>query len=353
MVTLVPWGDELPARFERQPSFDWLVHEHTRSVRAAVPIRLDATGGVHLLSGDAILHPGSGASTPLPALDRIADFACDAAGACMVLDGTGRVHGLNPDGSKRWERATSANRLLSDGERLYAAADDAVTVLDPATGTPERTIAFPGPCFLGGPTLLAVSYDEERDRRGIAALRLDGEAVTGLAGELEHYAWLVHPFGADAHARLYVWQDGRVARIGLDGTIEPVAELTGIAVRGDDVLTSHPAPGSGVVVEGPGVSITLAAPLDARLIYADDRYHLLGGEAPDSAGELRIYSATGALESSGPPPEDLADADCRLPDHTAWQVDPTGAIVIAVPTPAGLAIVRIEPFRGVIRGSKP
>lgn len=345
MVTLVPWGEALPERFERQPSFDWLVPELTRSVRVPVPIRLDGGDGVHVLSGgDAILHLGSGTSTPLPAFARIADFACDAADACVVLDDTGAVHGLAPDGTRRWERAMGASRLLFDGENLLAADAGAVTVLDPETGAPGGTLTLPGPAFLGGRTLLAVTYDEERNRRGIVAERLDGEAVTGLAGGLEHYAWLVHPFGADQRARLCVWQDGRVAAIGLDGAIEPLAELTGIAIRGEDVLTSRPADG-GVVVEGPGVETTLPAPSDARLIYADERYHLLGGEAPDSAGELRIYSAAGELESSGPPPENLADNDCRLPDHTAWQISATGEIVIPVTTPEGLAIVRLDPRR--------
>jgi hypothetical protein len=345
VVTLVPWGDALPERFECYPSFDWLVPEQTRSVRAPVPIRLDGAGGVHVLSGgDAILHLGSRTSTPLPAFARIADFACDAAGACMVLDDTGGVHGLDPDGTRRWEQAAGASRLVFDGDHLLAAVTGALTELDAATGVPGGTLAFPEPAFLGGRTLLAVTYDEERNRRGIAAKRVDGEAVTGLTGGLEHYAWLVHPFGADEHARLYVWQDGRVAAIGLDGAIEPLAELTGIAIRGEDVLTSRPAAG-GVVVGGPGVEITLAAPSDARLIYADERYHLLGGEAPDSAGELRIYSAAGELESSGPPPENLADTDCRLPDYTAWQVSASGEIVIPVSTPGGLAIVRLDQRR--------
>jgi hypothetical protein len=343
VVTLVPWGDALPERFERFPSFDWLLPEHTRMLRAPVQLRLDGAGGEHVLSGgDAILHLGSRTSTPLPAFARIADFACDAAGACIVLDDAGGVHGLDPDGTRRWEQAVAASRLLFDGDRLLAEVAEGVTALDPATGVPGATLAFPGPAFLGGRTLLAVTYDEERNRRGIAAKRLDGEALTGLAGGLEHYAWLVHPFGADEHARLYVWQDGRVARIGLDGAIEPLAELTGIAIHGEDVLTSRPAAGGGVVVEGRGVDITLAAPSDARLIHADERYHLLGGEAPDSAGELRIYSAGGELEFSGPPPENLADAYCRLPDHTAWQVSAAGEIVIPVPTPGGLAIVRLD-----------
>lgn len=344
MVTLVPWGEALPERFERHPSFDWLVPEHTRAVRAPVPIRLDGNGGVHALSGgDTILHLGPRTRTPLPTFARIADFACDADGACVVLDDAGRVHGLAADGTRRWEQAARASRLLFDGDHLLAADTGAVTVLDPATGVPGGTLAFPGPAFLGGGTLLAVTYDEQRNRRGIVAQRLDGAAVTGLAGGLEHYAWLVHPFGADDHARLYVWQDGRVAAIGLDGAIEPLAELTGIAIRDRDVLTSRAAPaGEGVVVEGPGVELTLAAPSDARLIHAGERYHLLGGEAPDSAGELRIYSAGGELESSGPPPENLADAHCRLPDHTAWQISATGELVIPVPTPLGLAVVRLD-----------
>jgi hypothetical protein len=300
---------------------------------------------VHVLSGgDAILHLDTRTSTPLPAIARVVDFACDADGACTVLDDAGSVHGLAADGTPRWDQAVGASRLLHGDEHLLAADARAVTVLDRATGVPSDTFAFPAPAFLGGRTLLAVTYDEERNRRGILAKGLDGEAVHGLAGGLEHYAWLVYPFGADDRTRLYVWQDGRVAAIGLDGAIEPLAELTGIAIRGEDVLTSRPA-GDGVVVEGPGVAITLAAPSDARLIYADERYHLLGGEAPDSPGELRIYSAAGELESSGPPPENLSDAHCRLPDHTAWQVSDAGEIVIPVPTPEGLAIVRLDQRR--------
>jgi hypothetical protein len=98
-----------------------------------------------------------------------------------------------------------------------------------------------------------------------------------------------------------------------------------------------------VVVVGPAGESRLPAPAGFRLVHVDSagRYHLLGGEAPGDAGEIRVHAPDGRLESAAPSPEDLAAIDCRLPIHTAWQVDSDGRITIPVLTPDGVAIVRL------------
>jgi hypothetical protein len=137
-----------------------------------------------------------------------------------------------------------------------------------------------------------------------------------------------------------------VARVSLSGDIEILGEINGIAVRAIDgsVFTSHRGPDH-LVVSGPGTETTVPAPDGFRLVHVDGkrRYHLLGGEAPDSAGELRVHAPDGGLESTGPAPDDLMAIDCRLPTYDAWQVDAEGRVVVPVVTPDGVAVVRLHP----------
>ena len=137
-----------------------------------------------------------------------------------------------------------------------------------------------------------------------------------------------------------------MARVSLNGEIEIVGAVDGIAVRTADgaVFTSH-RDADHVVVSAAGNETTLAAPEGFRLVHVDAerRYHLLGAEAPDSVGEVRVHAADGGqLESVGPAPEDLMAVECRLPTHDAWQVEAGGAVVIPVVTPAGVAVVRLR-----------
>ena len=235
--------------------------------------------------------------------------------------------------------------MLSTGERLYLPVPEGLAELDAASGRHLQTLprrAGAGAPFLGGRRILSVFFDEERELRGIEALDPGGDPEQ-LAGGEEHYAWLTYPFGADARSRLYAWRDGQVGRIALDGTIAVLGAIEGVALRGAAVYTSQPAAG-GVVVTGPDGEATLPAPSGFRLISVDagGRYRLMGGEAPDSAGELRTYRADGSLEATAPPPQDLATIDCRVPGFSEWQVDGDGRVIVAVVTPEGVAAVRFD-----------
>ena len=357
---MVPWDDDrrgIPSRFVDRPKFSWYTPEQARRVRAPVRVRLDGEGGMHLL-GDAsgILHLDAGGAalgrTPLPdRAGRILDYACDATGGCTLLEDTdgalNRLSRLDAAGTERWSADGRFTKILSAGNRLYVPGADGIADMDVESGTLHRTLpqrAGSGTAFLGGGRLVSVYFDDERDLRGIAALDPDGEPAV-LAGAEEHYGWLVHPFGADGRPRLYAWRDGQVARISLDGEIEVLGALDGIAVRAADrcVFTSRHGPDE-VVISGPAGETRLPAPAGFRLVHVDaaGRYHLLGHEAPGDAGTLRVHAPDGRLESTAPPPEDLAAIDCRLPTHTAWQVDAEGRITIPVVTPDGVAVVRLR-----------
>ena len=356
LVTVVPWDDDrrgIPSRFADHPQFSWHVPEHARRVRMPVPVRLDDAGGLHLLGGGSgILHLDAGGAvqgrTPLPdGAGRILDYACDAAGSCILLGDDGGLQRLDATGTELWAADGGVTKVLSAGDRVYAQRAAGIAEIDGQSGTQLRTLPQrpgAGPVFLGGGRLVSVFFDDERELRGIVAQNPDGEPAE-LAGTDELYGWLVHPFGADGRARLYVWRDGQIARVSLDGGIELLGAVDGIAVRAADqsVFTSHHGPDE-VVVSWSGGETRLSAPAGFRLVHVDaaGNYHLLGGEEPGSAGELRVHAPDGRLESTGPPPEDLAAIDCRLPVHTAWQVDSEGRITIPVVTPDGVAVVRLS-----------
>lgn len=355
LVALVPWDDEehgLPSRLVDHPQFSWRVPEHTRRVRAPVRVRLDPEGGLHLAGdGSGIVHLAQDGSTRgrTPVAEHVGsltDYACDAEGNCAVLEDGGRLRGLDPGGRERWSVEAAFTKVLSTSDRLYLPGQDGLAELDAASGSHLRTLPRrpgAGEPFLGGGRILAVVFDDERELRGIEVLDPGGGDPDQLAGGDEHYAWLTYPFGADARSRLYAWRDGQVGRVALDGAIEVLGAVEGIALRGGAVYTSRPTT-EGVVVTGPDGEATLSAPPGFRLISVDPdgRYRLMGGEAPDSAGELRTYGADGSLEATAPAPQDLATIDCRVPVFSAWQVDPDGRVIVPVVTPEGVAVVRLD-----------
>lgn len=378
LISIVPWDDELggtPSRLHDSPLFAWTTPEQVRKVRAPVRLRLDARGGLHML-GEAggVLHLDNAGQpvgrTRLPeAGDRIVDYACDSDNDCLLLerlDGAtplNRIRRLDPDGAERWSRTgpvrggapdfdALAGRfsklLLDESGPLYLTADGRpeIAEIDPNTGSVIRVLRQregAGIPFLAAGRLHSVFFDEQTDRRGISVLSPDGARSAELDGALEHFAWLVHPFGVDDQSRVYVWRDGRVARVSIDGDVQPLAEIEGIAVRSADrsVFTSHSV-ADGVIVRGGGAETTLPAQPGYRLVHVDreGRYYLLGPEAAGQVVERRVYSPDGRLESSGPAPASLYESECQLPSYDAWQVDPAGRFVLPVVTPEGLAIVR-------------
>lgn len=381
VVTVLPWQDDeedlrgIRSSLQDFPLFAWTTPEQIRQVRSPVRIRLDS--GFHLL-GDAggILHLDNRGRpvgrTPLPGRSgRIVDYACDAARHCVLLeqfeDGGrqfNRLRRLDPSGAESWSRVGPARQtdlefnnlagsfsklLLDEAGALYLPAErhgPDVADIDPETGKVRRTLRQKegsGVPFLAAGRLYSVFFDPQTNRRGISMLDPSGRDSSELLGGLEHFAWLIYPFGVDNHSWLYVWRNGRVARLSLQGEIQELDEMDSIAVRALDQLafTSHAGP-DGIVVEGGGAKITLFAPSGFRLVHVDDqgRYHLLGGEAPGKPGELHVYSRDGLLESSASPPENLQAIENRLPTYDAWQVDPQGRVTFTVAMPKGVAIVR-------------
>ena len=381
LIALVPWDDEsrgLPAALQDHPQLGFVVPEQVRPARAPVQVRLDGSGGYHLLAvTGGILHVGADGEptgrTPLPSRrDRIVDYACDARSRCVLLEqgrgAKGPIHhlrGLDPSGAERWSRTgpvqlgqldftalrgTFSRVSFDRAGRLYLPAGDgsAVAELDAETGAVVRVLdqrPGAGVPFVAADRLVAVFFDDESGQRGIAVLDPEGDSSSEWRGGAEHFAWLVHPFGADDRVRLYVWREGRIARISPGGELEALTAIDGIAVRAAErhVFSSH-ADNGGVRVSGPHGGTTLSAPAGYRLVHVDaqHRYHLFGGEEPGKAGELRIYSAAGQLEATTAPPSDFLTLECRVPPYHHWQVEAAGRIIIPVVTPEGLAIVGVR-----------
>jgi hypothetical protein len=275
---------------------------------------------------------------------------------------------LDPAGAENWSRVGPARHtnldfhnlagsfsklLLDEGGALYLPAErhgPEVADLDPETGKVRRTLRQKdgsGVPFLAAGRLYSIFFDSQANRRGISVLDPSGRDSSEWLGGPEHFAWLIYPFGVDRDGWLYVWRNGRVARLSLQGEIQELGEMDSVAVRALDRLafTSHAGP-DGIVVQGGGAKITLSAPADCRLVHVDDqgRYYLLGGEAPGSPGVLRVYSRDGLLETSASQPENLPAIENRLPTYDAWQVDLQGRVTFTVAMPEGVAITRVIPI---------
>jgi hypothetical protein len=377
LTALIPWDDEvrgLPSQLEDEPQFGFVVPEQMRKVRAPVQVRLDAGGGFHLLgaSGPLVHLDASGRAarrTPVAARGQLIDFACDAQGDCALLERLGgagaplqnRLRHLDPSGAERWShtgpaegetpdftalRGTFSRVQLDDRGHLFLAAGTDVAEIDLATGKTGRVLhqrAGAGAPFLAAGRLHSVYFDGDANRRGVAVLDpASGESREWL-GATNEFGWLVHPLGADNQSRLYLWRDGRLARLWPQGRLEELGAIDGVAVRPADrqVFSSHPVAG-GVGVRGPHGTVVAAAPPDHHLVHVDDqgRYHLFGGEAPGHPGDVRIASPTGRIEATITPPKELLAIECRLSPLDAWQVDGAGRLVLPVVTPEGVALVR-------------
>jgi hypothetical protein len=385
LVAIVAWDDaegRIPMAVEDYPSMAWITPEQTRRVRSPVRLRLDPSGGFHLLgeSGDLVHLDAAGRAfgrTPLVgAGSSIVDYACDPGGDCLLLERldqggqlVNRLRRLDRTGRERWSRVGPRSRQLEPasftgtfskilwdgGANCYLPAEwhgSGVVELAADTGELGRTLhqrAGAGAPFLAGGRLVSAFLDPAANRRGIAVLDPgSGQSAEHLGGD-EHFAWLVYPFGADALARLYVWREGRIARLSLEGDLEVLGALDGVAMRaGEGVVFSSHASGAGVVVTGGGAPLTLPLPPDFRLVHVDDegRYHLVGGEEPGSAGEVRVYTRRGEpVASHSAADGQLWATEDRLPPHGHWQVSGQGDVLIPLVTPQGVAIVRLAARR--------
>lgn len=371
IVALLPWDGHhgIPSTFEESPAYGWQMPDQARMVRIPSRIRLDEAGGFHVLGGRrmvAHLHPSGvlrgRTQFPQP-FDLIIDFACDAADTCLVIARTGglanRLHASRADGIEIWStalpvgepdeaRRVSPTKIMDGGGQHWYLADAcAIADVDGLDGRVRRILEQRGGAglpYLAGGWLLSGYFDDRTEQRGVAALDPTTGERRELAASLDLFPWLVHPFGADARGRLYVWRDEQVARVGPDGQVDVLGAVNGVAVRGSEVFTSHHRSGT-LQVAGGGVEVEIPSSAGFRLVHVDEsgRYHLLGGQRPGEAAEMRIHSADGRLESSGAPRHDLAEIECRIAPHDGWQVDGDGRVVIPVATPENLTLVRLHP----------
>lgn len=235
LVALLPWDDPvrgIASGLRNDPPYSYVAGP-VKQVRAPVPMRVDAQGGLHLLSAThEIVHLGSDgavrARTPLPHT-RVVDFVCDAADSCIVL-GEGTLTRLDAAGTILWSREVGnryAHVLLDEqSSQIYLRVKHSPELVE-LDGSTLRLHEQAGTAFLAAGKIGYAFFDDERNARGIRVTALRDGRTGVMPGSAEHYAWLVNPFGMDAQSRFYAWHDGRVARIALDGTIEELATPDG------------------------------------------------------------------------------------------------------------------------------
>lgn len=237
---VVPWGElphGIPPVLHETPQLGDVDPAQVSAVHAPVMVRLDASGGLHLSSGlGGIVHCGPDGtivgSTPLPH-GRLVDYAAEA-DVVVLLTGQ-QLRASDLDGHVRWEVPGSfAGVLLGEADQLFAPARDLAVVrqIDARSGRTVRTIdrrPDAGQLFRAAGKLCAVYTDLDAGVRGVEVITPGGESVFTALPSREHFAWLVHPIGFDEKFSVYVWRDGDLARISLEGHIEelgrrPVAD---------------------------------------------------------------------------------------------------------------------------------
>ncbi|MGA9770392.1 MAG: hypothetical protein WBV94_15240 [Blastocatellia bacterium] len=418
IVASGPWGDgpnEIPLALEDYPLFGYVSTEQRRSIRAPVRMRLSPQGSIHALADAALRTPGGGPvfihhfnaegtiiqKTPVLSLNHsntdelmILDYAVDAAGNSYLLERIGsgqsnqpanRLRKIKPDGEILWSRTGpisdqefdfnslkgSFTKLLMDGRsRLYLPAtqhEGAIAEIDPATGAVAHVYTsdkFSNQIFMNEREVIVyILYFPDVNRRGIGSFNLVDQRLAFFVGEVEHYDWLLYPFGVDASSNVYVWRDSAIARISMDGKIDVLAAFDNVVVRSSDgaIFSSRLLSGNErslvVRVECHSAGslikhreLQLPDDISARyrggwkLIHVDEqeRYTIFGGEEPGRAGTLLVYSTNGDLEKRIAPLPDLVPTESILENHLFWEVDARGRVYLPVIDPQGFKVIRLS-----------
>jgi hypothetical protein len=417
LLVSIPWGDksdEISLALEDYPLFAFVSPEQMRKARAPVRIRLDARGGMHALPDAPLRTPNGPAifihhfdaegkftgKTPLLFLDRramdglfILDYAVDTDGSCYLLEliqsrqsgeSNNRLQKISSGGEVQWWRAgpTSSEkfdfhrlngnfkRLLTDGNsRLYLPATEhagAIAEIDRDTGDVAHvyiSAKFGTEVFMNERgTVIYVLYFPDVNRRGLGFFNLAEQKVTSVIGEVGLYRWLLYPFGVDASANVYAWNDSGVARISAGGRIDVIAAFDNVVVRARDrvIFTSRLRSDD---TQSPVVQVERYSPagetscqelflpeeLSARhpkgwkLIHVDEqeRYYVFGGEEPGQTGALVVYSNDGRLEETASAPRDLLLMESTLEGYSYWDVDSRGRVYLPVTDAQGFKVIRL------------
>jgi hypothetical protein len=335
----VPWGDgpgAIPLALRDHPPFGEVSPGQLRKVRVPVRIRLDARGGVHVLSTPVsgrqavfIQHLDANGSvagrTPLDSAgpsgagnSTIRDYAVDEGGNCYLLEQIrqqnpkqlrNRLAKFSATGTLLWSREGpgtdeefDVGELKGNFQRLWMdeksrlflpAIEHAGTIaeIDRQTGDVSRlhtSAKFSGNGFLSarGRVVYAL-YFQEQGRRGVGVFDLASESLTTTVGAPELYSWLASPFGVDESSNLYTWQDSAIARIAPDGRIAVMGKLENVCVGGADGTVY-----SSVLRKEAGASV-LQVTSHGRQGLTSHRELTLRGTTGQSTGEWRLIHVDG------------------------------------------------------------
>ena len=383
-----PWGSAaggVPLSTTPRPAFGDEFEPEPRQVPAPPRIALDPRGGVHALAGGAgepatVVHFGEdGAAAGRTGLGPdaaggIADFAVDADGGVYALstDGAGgeRLRRIARGGGDAWSRGaadlgivaaagSAPPRLLLDGEsRLHVVLDDGrgtVLRVDGGGGVERVFHAEAGGnrAFIMPEGRLAfATWFPRAERRGLVLFDPRDGSRAERVGDADAHRWLTWPLGVDAQARVYAWHFGALARMGMQGAVEPLGRIGHLVVRPADgaVFLSRGVDGAPAALEveahrpGAAPSVhTLALPggtAEWRLAHldGDDRLYLLG-EEPAMPASVVVFSADGEPLSAGG--IDLLPDESRLQPPDSWRVDASGRLYLPVVDGAGFRVVRL------------
>lgn len=384
LVAWAVWGNEppgVPRTDTVHPAFGEIAEGSPGVAPAPLSIALDPDGGVHALArgGDgtrSVAHfrnDGSVAgSTPLqtPPGTRVADFAVAAAGAVYALsvDGAGGAWvSATGGGREPWSRSLAAYgvrpdagaappRLLLDGRsRPHVAVDDGrgtVLRLD-AGGAVERTVhadAAGNRAFITPDGLLVfATYFPAAARRGVVTFDpADGRREERVGDDALH-RWLTWPLGIDGHGHLYAWHLSDLARLGMDGSVEPLGRVDAAVARatdgavflaagqGDEMIVQVHLPGAAVETR----HIALPAGRAWRLAHAgDDGALYFAAEQPEMPTTVAKVLPGGERAATGGP--ELLPADARLQSPDSWRVDPAGRLYLPLLDDRGFGVLRLS-----------
>jgi hypothetical protein len=379
------------------PLFGEMAPEQMRRVRQSPRMHIDPEGRLHIL--------GSGRPTVLHHLDelgafqgftelpdagesQITDFTVDSTQACYVLEridnreGRKQLRKISQDGTQLWSRTLPGSsstvdpkvlqgvftRLLqgSQGRLFLAGPASPGELVELSSDTGEvigahKLDGLSEHVFAGGlARIVYVVYLAQQNRRGVSVFDLSTGQLETRVGDVRAYGWLGYPLGADAATNVYVWRDSVVAKVSPAMTIQVLAALDNVVVRGADmtVFASSYNPNTGTVntawdsPDAGAGTVDFHVPDDLRsvsfgawrLVHVDaaGNYLVFGGEQPGSPGTLLKYDQGGGLtERVAAMGLDLLALEARLGPYWTWQVDNEGRMFVPITDSEGLRIIRV------------
>jgi hypothetical protein len=396
---------QIQPRLQDYPSFAIVSEAQRQQIHAPVRLRLGAGRSLHVLNEDyrdlggessaCVTHLSPEGSwegkTPIPPQPagaesrRIEDFAVDPDQnsfflESLTIDGERfqRLVKLNKAGEVVWESRESLDEqagrgrlFIDDQARLYKVSHPhKVVQIDPGDGRAFASVdlrphaeekLFVGPS--GG--IFRTMFLETHNCYAMAAYDPASSREQVLAGDATLYGILPYCFGVDGQRRFYAYQSPRQERAGALVRVPFTDErvdihlLEGLVVQSDQAIVfTYFMEGTSAVITryepgGARSELILGVPDEfeekaaenSRLIRVDEagRFHLLVGEAPQSAGILLILGEGGELLQAVSPAPKLRALMSAAQPFRSWQVDAEGNVYFPVLQPDSLKVVCLTP----------